>query len=82
MTVRPHIEEETVETVDKKLRGRMRVDPEKVAMDEKIRILVGELEELEDSLEEQQDVNENIDELRNEVRMMKNEAVSQSNQRM
>jgi hypothetical protein len=52
MTVRPNINEETVEEVNEKLRDVMRVDPETVGLDEKIRVLLHELEELTEEVEE------------------------------
>lgn len=81
MTVRPNIEQETVELVNKKLRGTMRVDPEKVGLDEKIRVLVNELEELEQSAKEQQNVIDRIDQLDNRVQELYNEALRSSDGR-
>jgi hypothetical protein len=44
MTVRPVIEEDTVERVNEKLGDVMAVDPEDVGLGKKINILVDELE--------------------------------------
>ena len=44
MTVRPLIEEETVERLDEKLEDVMAVDPESVGLDKKIGILIDSYE--------------------------------------
>lgn len=60
MTHRPHLEDETVEMLDEKVGDVMRVEPDGVSVDKKIRVLVEEvetnkelekLEEIEESME-------------------------------
>jgi len=43
MTLRPRIEEETVERVNEELEDAMAIDPEKVGLDEKINVALDEL---------------------------------------
>ena len=47
MTVRPQIDDETVERVNEKLADVMRIDPKQAGMDTKINVLLEEVEELE-----------------------------------
>lgn len=52
MTHRPVIEDGTVDRVNEKLEDVVRVNPEKIGLDEKINILVDEIEDLQDELED------------------------------
>lgn len=65
MTVRPNINEETVEEVNEKLRDVMRVDPETVGLDEKIRVLLHELEELTEEAEKVDDESDRMKRIEN-----------------
>jgi hypothetical protein len=60
MTHRPHLQDETIEMLDEKVGDVMRIEPDGVSVDKKIRVLVEEaetnkelekLEEIEEAME-------------------------------
>jgi len=61
MTVRPNLDEETVERMNEKLQDVIRVNPERVGMDEKINVLLDELDEREDMEDFREQIDSKID---------------------
>jgi len=54
MTVETSVEEKTIEQINEMLDDVMRVDPENVALDQKLNILIEELEQTNEELAETQ----------------------------
>jgi len=71
MTVRPNLSEETVERMDEKLRDVIRVEPEKVGMDDKINVLLDELEERQEMDEFKEQIAGKVDTINGELHSIK-----------
>jgi len=82
MVQRPRIEDEVMDRLDEKVGDVIRVDPDKIGEGEKIRILIDELEELENELEEREEVSEMVENALSEVTRLKNIANRPDNQMM
>jgi len=79
MAVRPNLSEETVERMDEKLGDVIRVDPEKVGMDDKINVLLDELEERQKMDDFKEQIAGKVDTINGELHSIK---VNMDNHRM
>jgi len=68
---RPRVEQETIDALNEYLDDVIRVDPETVGLDQKIRILLGEHVTDEHTHEKLEDIEDSISSLHSTVKTMK-----------
>jgi len=73
MTVRPDLQDGTVDKLNAKSRELMAVDPEQVSVDQRIRVVLDELDKFTDDSVTNEDLNERLSEIRSDVRRVKND---------
>jgi len=71
MPTRPNLEDSTVERINEKLDDVIRVDPEKVGFDQKLNVLLDELEEREGLEQFKQEMSREVSSINTEVQNLK-----------
>jgi hypothetical protein len=67
MPVRPDLQESTVSKLNAKVQDAMAVDPKEVSIDQRIRVLMAELEELKKEKENQKEIDAHLEQIRRDI---------------
>lgn len=77
MPVRPNLDPETVEELNEKVQDVVRVDAESVSVDERIKILLGEMDNLTEEVEEKEKLNQELTNIHTTLQNIKNSVRNQ-----